>query len=266
MIPFHTWLPDAHTEAPTAGSVLLAAVLLKMGAYGLLRFGLPLLAKMPDAHRVGELLAVLSIVAILYGGFISLVQEDWKRLVAYSSVSHLGFCTLGLFSVNAEGVAGSVLQQINHGISTSLLFLLVGMIYERRHTRRISDFGGLASTMPNFAVVFAIAMFSSAGVPLLNGFVGEFTILSGAYRANPWWAYAAAPGVVLGAAYLLRLYQRTMLGPNAHPANQRLADLTPREWATVLPLVLWAVAIGIYPKPYFDLLEAPVRELLEGLD
>jgi NADH-quinone oxidoreductase subunit M len=265
MVPFHTWLPDAHTEAPTAGSVLLAAVLLKMGTYGLLRFGLPLLSRSPDAQPLVQALAAASTVAILYGALISLVQKDWKRLVAYSSVSHLGFCTLGLFSMNAQGITGSVLQQLNHGISTGLLFLLVGIIYERRHTRAIGDFGGLAAIMPNFAAVFAIAMFSSAGLPLLNGFIGEFTILAGAYAANPRWAYAAAPGVVLGAAYLLWLYQRTMLGKNENPANQKLADLSAREWVTLLPLAVWALAIGIYPRPYFDLLEAPVRALLAGL-
>ncbi len=265
MVPFHTWLPDAHTEAPTAGSVLLAAVLLKMGTYGMLRFGLPLLSQTPDAASLVRGLAIASIVAILYGALISLVQQDWKRLVAYSSVSHLGFCTLGLFSLNADGISGSVLQQLNHGISTGLLFLLVGMIYERRHTREIREFGGLAGVMPNFAIVFALAMFSSAGLPLLNGFVGEFTILTGAYAANPSWAFAAVPGIVLGAAYLLWLFQRTMLGRNENPANRGLADLNLREWLTLAPLALWAVAIGLYPRPYFEMIESPVRTLLEGL-
>jgi NADH-quinone oxidoreductase subunit M len=262
MFPFHTWLPDAHTEAPTAGSVLLAAVLLKMGTYGMLRFGLPLLGKAAYKHEVTGALAALSIVAILYGALVSLAQTDWKRLVAYSSVSHLGFCTLGLFSLNRAGLEGSVLQQLNHGISSALLFLIVGIAYERRHTRAIAEYGGLAHSMHRFATFFFIAVLSSAGVPLLNGFVGEFTILNGAYQASPAWAWLAVPGIVLGAAYLLWLYQRTMLGPVTNPANASLADLSPREWAVLLPLTVWAFAIGIYPKPYFDLIEEPVARIL----
>ncbi len=263
MVPFHTWLPDAHTEAPTAGSVLLAGVLLKMGTYGLIRFSLPLF---PEAAReAAPFLAVVSIIAILYGALISLVQTDWKRLVAYSSVSHMGFCTLGIAAMNSNGLAGSILQQINHGISTSLLFLLVGFAYERRHSRQISDYGGLAVVMPRFAFVFAVAVFSSAGLPLLNGFIGEFVILQGAFTANRTWAAFAVLGVVLGAAYLLWLYQRTMLGDLRHEANRGLADLSPREWATVLPLLALALAIGLYPKPYFAVLERPVLELVGRL-
>ncbi len=264
MFPLHTWLPDAHTEAPTAGSVILAGVMLKMGTYGFLRFSLPLLPKSGHAREMVTVLAVLSIIAILYGALVSLMQKDWKRLVAYSSVSHLGFCTLGLFSLNASGISGSVLQQVNHGISTGLLFLIVGLVYERRHTRVIADFGGLAHAMPNLAVIFAIAMLSSAGLPLLNGFVGEFAILNGAYQANALWAYWSVPGVVLGAAYLLWLYQRTMLGPQQE-INRGLADLSVREWLTVLPLVAWAISIGVYPKPYFDLIAPGVKAALEAL-
>jgi NADH-quinone oxidoreductase subunit M len=260
MVPFHTWLPDAHTEAPTAGSVLLAGVLLKMGTYGFVRLSLPLF---PEAAReAAPILAALSIVAILYGALISLMQQDWKRLVAYSSVSHMGFCTLGLAALNNNGIAGSVLQQINHGISTSLLFLLVGFVYERRHTRQIADFGGLAMVMPRFAFVFAVAVFSSAGLPLLNGFIGEFTILQGAFLVNRAWAGFAVFGIVLGAAYLLWLYQRTMLGDLRNEANRGLADLAPREWATVLPLLGLALAIGVYPKPWFAVLERPVLEIV----
>lgn len=264
MLPFHTWLPDAHTEAPTAGSVILAAVLLKMGTYGLLRFALPLVPKTAHAESIYNGLAILSIVAILYGALVSLMQTDWKRLVAYSSVSHLGFCTLGIFARNPDGIAGSVLQQVNHGISTAMLFLIVGITYERRHTRRIADYGGLAHVMPNYASIFALAIFSSMGLPLLNGFVGEFTILNGAFQAQRAWAYWAVAGIVLGAAYLVWLYQRTMLGPR-NPANEGLADLSAREWLTLAPLAIWAIAIGVYPRPYFDLLDAPVRRLVEGL-
>ncbi len=263
MFPFHTWLPDAHVEAPTAGSVILASVLLKMGTYGFIRFSLPLLPKASIDPWIIQVLAVLSIIGIIYGALVSLMQQDWKKLVAYSSVSHLGFCTLGIFSLNPNGIAGSVLQQINHGISTGMLFLVVGVAYERRHTRMIKDYGGLAHVMPGFAIVFAFAMLSSAGMPLLNGFIGEFTILQGAFEANRAWAAFAVTGVVLGAAYLLWLYQRTMLGQVTTSKNLRLPDLSPREWAVFLPFMAWAVWIGVYPKPYFEILEKPVSQLVE---
>jgi len=263
MFPFHTWLPDAHTEAPTAGSVILAAILLKMGTYGFLRFSLPLLPKASIDPLIVQSMAVLSIVAIIYGALVSLMQEDWKKLVAYSSVSHLGFCTLGIFALNPNGIAGSVIQQINHGISTGMLFLIVGVVYERRHTRLIQEYGGLAHVMPNFAFVFAFAMLSSAGLPLLNGFVGEFTILKGAFEANPAWAAFAVTGIILGAAYLLWLYQRTMLGQIKNVKNLSLPDLNLREWAVFLPFMIWAVWIGVYPKPYFEVLEKPVAQLVE---
>src|ERR1041385_4301892 len=212
MFPFHTWLPDAHVEAPTAGSVILAAVLLKMGTYGFLRFSLPLLPKASVDQTIVQIVAILSIIGIIYGALVCLMQPDWKKLIAYSSVSHMGFCKLGIFSLNPNGIAGSVIQQVNHGISTGMLFMVIGVIYERRHTRAISEYGGLAHVMPKFAIVFAFAMLSSAGLPLLNGFVGEFTILQGAFEANRIWAAFAVSGVILGAAYLLWLYQRTMLG------------------------------------------------------
>ncbi|MCW5981258.1 MAG: NADH-quinone oxidoreductase subunit M [Bryobacteraceae bacterium] len=263
MFPFHTWLPDAHVEAPTAGSVILASVLLKMGTYGFIRFSLPLLPNASIDPWIVQTMAVLSIVAIIYGALVSLMQEDWKKLVAYSSVSHLGFCTLGIFSLNPNGIAGSVLQQINHGISTGMLFLIVGVVYERRHTRLIRDYGGLAHVMPNFAFIFAFAMLSSAGLPLLNGFIGEFTILQGAFEASRTWAAFAVTGVVLGAAYLLWVYQRTMLGQITNAKNRLLPDLSLREWAVFLPFMAWALWIGIYPKPYFDVLEKPVAQLVE---
>jgi NADH-quinone oxidoreductase subunit M len=263
MFPFHTWLPDAHTEAPTAGSVILAAVLLKMGTYGFIRFSLPLLPKASIDQSIVQVLVGLSIIGILYGALVSLMQSDWKKLVAYSSVSHLGFCTLGIFSLNPNGLAGSVIQQINHGISTGMLFLIVGVAYERRHTREIAEYGGLAHVTPNFAKVFAFAMLSSAGMPLLNGFVGEFTILQGAFEANHVWAVLAVPGVVLGAAYLLWLYQRTMLGQITTSRNLHLPDLNLREWAVFMPLIAWAIWIGVYPKPYFEVLEKPVAQIVQ---
>jgi NADH-quinone oxidoreductase subunit M len=263
MFPFHTWLPDAHVEAPTAGSVILAAVLLKMGTYGFLRFSLPLLPQASSDKTIVQVLAVLSIIGIIYGALVSLMQQDWKKLVAYSSVSHLGFCTLGIFALTPNGIAGSVLQQLNHGISTGMLFLVIGVIYERRHTREISEYGGLAHVMPKFAVIFAIAMLSSAGLPLLNGFVGEFTILQGAFEANRIWVAFAVMGLILGAAYLLWLYQRTMLGQVTNGKNLALPDMSLREVLVFVPLIAWSVWIGVYPKPYFDILRRPVAEIVE---
>ncbi|HUO32670.1 MAG TPA: NADH-quinone oxidoreductase subunit M [Bryobacteraceae bacterium] len=263
MFPFHTWLPDAHVEAPTAGSVILASVLLKMGTYGFIRFSLPLLPKASVDQTIVQVLAVLSIIGIVYGALVSLMQKDWKKLVAYSSVSHLGFCTLGIFALNPNGLAGSVLQQLNHGISTGMLFLIIGIVYERRHTREIAEYGGLAHVMPKYAVIFAIAMLSSAGLPLLNGFVGEFTILQGAFEANHLWAAFAVLGVIFGAAYLLWLYQRTMLGQVTNVKNLHLPDLSLREVAIFLPLIAWSIWIGVYPKPYFDVLRKPVQQIVE---
>src|SRR5947207_5757850 len=263
MFPFHTWLPDAHVEAPTAGSVILAAVLLKMGTYGFIRFSLPLLPQASADQTIVQVLAALSIFSIIYGALVSLMQKDWKKLIAYSSVSHLGFCTLGIFALTPNGIAGSVIQQINHGISTGMLFLIIGVVYERRHTREISEYGGLAHVMPKYAIVFAFAMLSSAGLPLLNGFVGEFTIMQGAFEANRIWVAFAVTGVILGAAYLLWLYQRTMLGQITNGKNMHLPDLSFREMAVFAPFIAWAIWIGIYPKPYFDVLEKPVAQIVE---
>jgi NADH-quinone oxidoreductase subunit M len=243
--------------------VILAAVLLKMGTYGFIRFSLPLLPKASADQTIVQIIAVLSIIGIIYGALVSLMQQDWKKLVAYSSVSHLGFCTLGIFSLNPNGIAGSVIQQLNHGISTGMLFLVVGVAYERRHTREIKEYGGLAHVMPNFAKVFAFAVLSSAAMPLLNGFVGEFTILQGAFEANKMWAAFAVPGVVLGAAYLLWLYQRTMLGQITVSSNLHLPDLKIREWLVFAPFIAWAIWIGIYPKPYFEVLDKPVAKIVE---
>jgi NADH-quinone oxidoreductase subunit M len=262
MFPFHTWLPDAHVEAPTAGSVILAGVLLKMGTYGLIRFSLPFFPTVVQFPAVRAWLIGLSIVGIIYGALVSLMQKDMKKLVAYSSVSHLGFCTLGIFALNGPGIAGSVLQQINHGISTGALFLIVGILYERRHTRNISEYGGISTVMPVYATITLIMFLSSMGLPLLNGFVGEFTILQGAFIANKAWAIWSVPGVVLAAAYLLWLYQRVFFGTVTNPKNALLADLSGREIATFVPLVLLAFWLGIYPKPFFEILDQPVQELV----
>src|SRR5690349_12327366 len=249
MFPFHTWLPDAHVEAPTAGSVILAAVLLKMGTYGFIRFSLPLLPQASAVALIVQVLAIVSIIGIIYGALVCLMQKDWKKLIAYSSVSHLGFCTLGIFALTPNGLAGSVIQQINHGISTGALFLIIGVLYERRHTRLISEFGGLSTPMPNFAAIYMIATLSSLGLPLLNGFIGEFVILRGTYEVNIKYVAWAVIGIILGAAYLLWLYQRVMFGPVTNPANEHLQDLNAREYATLIPLIILCFWIGIYPKP-----------------
>jgi NADH-quinone oxidoreductase subunit M len=261
MFPFHTWLPDAHVEAPTAGSVILAGVLLKMGTYGFLRFSLPLL---PDATRQAvPWMATLAIIGIVYAGLVTLVQKDMKKLIAYSSVSHLGFCMLGMFALNPLGLEGSVLQMVNHGLSTGGLFLIVGLVYERRHTKEIAQFGGLAHVMPVYATLTLIIFLASMGLPLLNGFIGEFMILSAAFAVNRVWAYWAVTGVVLGAAYLLWLYQRVFWGKVTHEENQRLHDLNGRELATLVPLVALCFAIGVYPKPFLSFLHAPMARLAD---
>lgn len=261
MFPFHTWLPDAHTDAPTAGSVLLAGVLLKMGTYGFVRFNLPLF---PDASNYfAPFMAALAIIGIIYGALVAMAQKDIKRLVAYSSVSHLGFVMLGLFALNSQGITGAILQMINHGVSTGALFLIVGIVYERRHTRMIDDFGGLLHVTPVFATIFAITMFSSIGLPGLNGFVGEFLILTGVFQYNYLYAAAAVVGIILGAAYMLWLYQRMMLGPLEKEENRRVSDVSPRELAYMLPLILFMFWIGIYPKPYLRLLEPAVAAIVQ---
>src|SRR6202049_3957360 len=260
MFPFHTWLPDAHTDAPTAGSVILAAVLLKMGTYGFIRFSLPML---PDASRqFVPMVVLLSIVGIVYGALVALAQKDWKRLVAYSSVSHMAMVMLGMFALNPVGITGSIVQQLNHGISTGALFLLVGVVYERRHTREISEYGGLSKVMPVFAAIFLIMTMSSIGLPTLNGFIGELLILQGVFTYSKLWAAFAASGVVLGAAYMLTLYQRTMFGKVENPKNERLPDLTHREFATFAPLLILAVWMGLYPAPFLRRLDTSVQHII----
>ena len=260
MFPFHTWLPDAHTDAPTAGSVILAAVLLKMGTYGFIRFSLPIL---PDATVAFVPWVVgLSIVGIVYGALVAMAQRDWKRLVAYSSVSHMGMVMLGMFALTPVGITGSIVQQLNHGISTGALFLIVGIVYERRHTRLIADYGGLSKVMPVYAAIFLIMMMSSIGLPTLNGFIGEVLILQGVFVVSWVWAAVAASGIVLGAAYMLWLYQRTMFGNITNPDNEKLSDLSVREFATFVPLLILAVWIGLYPKPFLDRLETSVDRVV----
>ena len=261
LFPFHTWLPDAHTEAPTAGSVILAGVLLKMGGYGFIRFCLPLFPAAATAFA--PLIAVLAVVGILYGALVAMVQPDIKRLVAYSSVSHLGLVMLGIFAGNLAGLQGGILQMVNHGLTTGALFLLVGMIYDRRHTRLIADYGGLWRQMPVFAVFFLIVMFASIGLPGLNGFVGEFLILLGAFEFNRGFAVVAALGMILSAVYMLWMYQRVMYGEVSHEANRSLRDLSAREITLLAPLVLLMFWIGIYPSTFLRPTDAASAHLLE---
>jgi len=261
LFPFHTWLPDAHVEAPTAGSVLLAGVLLKMGTYGFLRFCLPLF---PNAYiDFVPLFSILAIIGIIYGALVAARQKDVKSLVAYSSVSHLGFVMLGLFALNIQSVEGGILQMINHGISTGALFLIVGMIYERRHTRLIEDFGGLSKQIPVFAAFFMIVTLSSIGLPGTNGFIGEFLILLGTFKSNVTYAALGAIGIILAAVYMLWMYQRVMFGKLEKPENAKLKDLNLREKAILVPIVLLIFWIGVFPKPFFDRMEVSVRSVLE---
>jgi NADH-quinone oxidoreductase subunit M len=260
MFPFHTWLPDAHVEAPTAGSVILAGVLLKMGGYGFIRFAMPLFPE--AAIKAIPLIVTLAIIGIIYGALVAMVQKDVKKLVAYSSVSHLGFVMLGLFALNTQAVQGAIYQMLGHGLSTGALFLLVGIIYERRHTRMIDSFGGLARVMPVYAVFFMIVMLSSVGLPGLNGFVGEFLILLGAFKANAVWAVLAASGVVLGAIYMLWMYQRVFFGPVKHAANKELKDLNLREIVVFVPILVLIFFMGIYPKPFLTRMEPAVNRFI----
>ena len=267
LFPLHTWLPDAHTEAPTPGSVILAGVLLKMGTYGLIRFNLDLFPQ--ASYYFAPFMSMLAVVGIIYGALVAMVQTDIKRLVAYSSVSHLGFVVLGIFSMTQDGIQGAIIQMVNHGLSTGMLFLLVGMIYERRHTRDISEFGGIARVMPAFTVFFGIAMFASVGLPGLNGFVGEFLTLLGAFESpflnSHVYTIVAATGVIFAAVYLLWMFQRVMFGENSNPKNHHLKDINKREWAVLVPMVIFIVWIGVYPSSFMKISENSTKALVNKL-
>jgi len=264
MFPFHTWLPDAHVEAPTPGSVILAGVLLKMGTYGFIRFAMPMFPE--AAIRAIPLIAALSLIGIIYGACVAMVQQDVKKLVAYSSVSHLGFVMLGLFAMNTHAVEGAILGMINHGISTGALFLLVGVIYERRHTRLISEYGGLTKVMPVYTTIFLIVTLSSIGLPPLNGFVHEFLILLGAFQVNAWWGILAATGVVLGAIYMLWMFQRVFFGEITNEKNASLKDLSPRELLVFAPLIVMIFWMGVYSKPFVERMEPAVNKFVSQMD
>ncbi|MBS1262414.1 MAG: NADH-quinone oxidoreductase subunit M [Calditrichaeota bacterium] len=260
MFPFHTWLPDAHVEAPTAGSVILAGVLLKLGTYGFIRFAMPLF---PDAVvSFRPLMLALAVIGIIYGAIVSIAQKDMKKLVAYSSVSHLGFVMLGLFALNTQAVSGALIQMVNHGLSTGALFLLVGVVYDRRHTRLIADYGGIARFMPWYAVVFTAVALSSIGLPGLNGFIGEFLVLVGTYQAHPVWAIFAATGVILAAIYLLWMIRRVFFGELTHDENKSLTDLNAREWASLLPLLVFIVWIGVHPNTFLSKFTVSIQHFL----
>ncbi len=262
LFPFHTWLPLAHTEAPTAGSVILAAIMLKMGTYGYVRFAIPLF---PDAAaRFTPLMATLAVIGIIYAALVAMVQEDVKKLVAYSSVAHLGFVMLGIFALNQQGLAGGMLQMLNHGVSTGALFLIVGFIYERRHTRLITDFGGLSKQMPIFATIFMIVTLSSIGLPGTNGFVGEFLVLLGAYESKlRWFTVVATSGVILSAVYMLWMFQRVMFGELDNPKNQVLKDLNAREIVIMVPLLVLIFVMGVYPTPFLNKMAPAIDRLVQ---
>jgi NADH-quinone oxidoreductase subunit M len=261
LFPFHTWLPDAHVEAPTAGSIILAGVMLKMGTYGLLRFAFPLFPH--AAMSCAPWIAGLAVIGIIYGALVAMVQPDLKKLVAYSSVSHLGFVVLGLCAMNLQGVQGALYQMLNHGVSTGGLFMIVGMLSDRRHTRLISEFGGLKAVMPRFVAAFLLVTLSSIALPGLNGFVGEFMILLGAFLWNRWLAAFAASGVILSAVYMLWMFQRVNYGPVTHDENRSLPDLTPREWGMMVPTIAMAIVMGVFPGVFLRPMEPAVKRTVE---
>ena len=261
MWPVHTWLPDAHVEAPTAGSVILAGVLLKFGGYGFLRFSLPMfpLATMDFTPMV----YTLSIIAVVYTSFVALVQEDMKKLIAYSSVAHMGFVTIGAFTLTIQGVEGAIYVMLSHGIVSAALFLIVGVVYDRIHSRDIEVYGGLVHRMPGYALTFMFFMLASVGLPGTGGFIGEFLVLLGAFQVNAWVCALAALGVILGAAYMLYLYRRIIFGELTKDALKKITDMTPREWAVFTPLIILTIWMGIYPMPFLDIIHVSVENLLE---
>ncbi|MGH7507877.1 MAG: complex I subunit 4 family protein [Gemmatimonadales bacterium] len=265
IFPLHTWLPDAHVEAPTAGSVLLAAVMLKIGTYGFLRFAVPFFPEVAFSPAVSRLMIVLAVVGIIYGALVAMVQPDIKKLVAYSSVSHLGFVMLGIWGATVISVQGALMVMISHGISTGALFLLIGMIYERRHTRMIEAYGGIARVVPVFSLVLTVVALSSIGLPGLNGFVGEFLVLLGSFGGHPWATGVATTGVILAAAYLLWALQRMIFNPLDKPENERLTDLTRRELAVMIPLLAGIVWLGLYPAPVLRRMEPATRRYVEAV-
>ncbi len=261
LFPFHTWLPDAHVQAPTAGSVILAGVLLKMGTYGLLRFSFPLFPE--AAMQFAPYLAVLAVIGIVYGALVAMVQPDMKKLVAYSSVSHLGFVVLGLCAMNVNGVQGAVFQMLAHGVSTGGLFLIVGMLSERRHTKLIAEYGGLKAVMPKLVAMFLLITLASIALPGMNGFVGEFLIFVGSFAEHRWLTVIAVSGVILSAVYMLWMFQRVNYGPLTNPKNQGLRDLSPREWVVIVPIVAMCIGMGVAPRVFLQPMEPAVKRVVE---
>jgi NADH-quinone oxidoreductase subunit M len=263
LFPFHTWLPDAHVQAPTAGSVILAGVLLKMGTYGLIRFAFPLF---PDAAlQVAPYIGTLAVIGIVYGALVAMVQPDMKKLVAYSSVSHMGVIVLGISAANVQGMQGAIYQMLNHGISTGGLFLIVGMLSDRRHTRQIAEYGGLKHVTPKLVAAFLIVTLSSIGMPGLNGFIGEFLSLLGGYRWRPGLAAVATTGVILSAVYMLWMFQRVNYGPVTNPKNKQLHDLEPREWAAIGPILVLCIVMGVFPNVFLNPMAPAVDRLVQRL-
>jgi NADH-quinone oxidoreductase subunit M len=260
MFPVHTWLPDAHVEAPTGGSVVLAAIMLKVGAYGFLRFSMPIT---PDAsHKLAGVMIALSLIAIVYIGLVALMQSDMKKLVAYSSISHMGFVTLGLFIFNAYGMEGALLQMLSHGFVAGALFLCIGVLYDRMHSRQIADYGGVVNKMPVFAAFFMLFAMANSGLPGTSAFVGEFMVVMGAIKVNFWYAFAAASTLIFGAAYTLWMYKRVIFGPVANHHVEELTDLTAREILIMSILAVFVLGMGIYPLPFSEILHASVNDLL----
>jgi NADH-quinone oxidoreductase subunit M len=263
MFPFHTWLPDAHVEAPTAGSVVLASIMLKLGTFGFIRFAMPLMPGAALSPNIRMIILTLAVIGIVYGALVSLVQPDFKKLVAYSSVSHLGFVMLGLFALTVQSVQGSLMVMINHGISTGALFFLIGIIYERRHTRLIEDYGGIAKAMPLYGAILCLVTFSSIGVPGTNGFIGEFLVLIGSFRTYPLMAFIATTAVILAAAYLLWAIQRILFNALDKPVNEHVPDLNRRELLLLAPLVAVIIWLGVYPKPVLDRMQPAAEHFVE---